>query len=213
VPVLFDDVLPDPGRTVRAFFVSPSAIAPPPPPPPPPAAGARKAPSAPAVPRPAEPARFVAPVEVPEAIVPDSGLDLGGEGGVDGGVEGGVAGGVVGGIVGGLPSEAPPPAAPTFVRVGGQIKAPKLVKRVAPEYPLLAQQARVTGMVILDARVGPDGRVATVEVLQGNPLLTDAAVAAVREWRYQPLLLNGMPTPFVVNVTISFSFTPIYPGR
>jgi TonB family protein len=120
----------------------------------------------------------------------------------------------VGGIIGGLPSEAPPPPArPDFVRVGGQIKAPKLLQRVAPEYPMLAQQARVQGMVILDAKVGPDGRVANVEVLAGNPLLIDAAVAAVRRWRYQPLLLNGMPTAFVVNVTLSFSFTPVAPGR
>jgi outer membrane biosynthesis protein TonB len=52
-----------------------------------------------------------------------------------------------------------------------------------------------------------------VEVLAGNPLLIDAAVAAVRRWRYQPLLLNGMPTAFVVNVTLSFSFTPVSPGR
>ena len=151
----------------------------------------------------------MAPVEVPEAIVPDSGLDLGVEGGVEGGIEGGVAGGVVGGIVGGLPSEAPPPPRAEFVRVGGLIRALKLVQRVAPEYPMLAQQARVQGMVILDAKVGPDGRVTSVDVLAGNPLLTSAAIAAVRQWRYQPLLLNGMPAAFVLNVTISFSFAPI----
>ncbi len=212
LPVLLDDTLPDPDRTVRAFFVSPSAVAPPPPPPPPPAAGARKAASAPVVPRPAEAPRFVAPVEVPEEIVGDSGLDLGLDGGVEGGVEGGVPGGVVGGIVGGLPSEAPPPPPAEFVRVGGQVKAPKLVQRVAPEYPMLAQQGRVQGVVVLDAKVGPDGRVASVHVLQGNPLLTDAAVAAVRQWRYQPLLLNGMPTAFVLNVTVSFSFAPSRAG-
>ena len=93
--------------------------------------------------------------------------------------------------------------------MGGQIKAPKLLRRVPPEYPMLAQQARVQGMVVLDAKVGPDGRVSSVEVLAGNPLLIEAAVEAVRQWRYQPLLLNGVPAAFVLNVTISFSFAPI----
>jgi protein TonB len=202
VPVLLDDFLPDPDRTVRAFFVSPTGIAPPPPPPPPPAAGARKVTRAPAVPRPAEAPRFVAPVEVPDEIVPESGIDLGVEGGVPGGVEGGVAGGVVGGIVGGLPEEVK--AEPKYVRVGGNIKAPKLVHEAKPEYPMLAQQARVQGFVILEARVGVDGRVQNVRVLRSIPLLDEAAVAAVQQWRYQPLLLNGTPMPFVLTVTVVF---------
>lgn len=203
VPVLMDDVLPDPDQAVRAFFVSPKGIAPPPPPPPPPAAGVRAVPRAPVVARPAEPPRFVAPVEVPTEIVPEPGLDLGTQGGVPGGVEGGVHGGVVGGIVGGLPAEAPQ-AAPHYMRIGGNLKAPKLVHDVKPEYPLLAQQARVQGFVILEARVGPDGAVQTVRVLRSIPLLDDAAVAAVRQWRYKPLLLNGQPMPFVLSVTVSF---------
>jgi protein TonB len=203
VPVLVDDFLPEPDRTVRAFFVSPVGIAPPPPPPPPPAAGARTVQRAPAVPRPAEAPRFVAPIEVPSEIVPEEGLDLGVEGGMPGGVEGGVAGGVVGGIVGGLPPEAAP-APQKYVRIGGNIKAPKLVHEAKPEYPMLAQQARVQGIVILEAQVGPDGRVQTVRVLRGIPLLDEAAIAAVRQWRYQPLLLNGQPMPFVLSVTVVF---------
>jgi protein TonB len=205
VPVLFDDILPDPDRTVRAFFVSPVAIAPPPPPPPPPAAGARVQ-RAPAVPRPAEPPRFVAPVEIPAEIAPEPGLDLGVEGGVAGGVEGGVPGGVVGGIVGGLPSEAPAPE-PEAIRIGGNVKAPKLVRNVPPEYPMLAQQARVQGFVVLEARVGPDGAVQSVRVLRSIPLLDEAAIAAVRQWRYQPLLLNGQPMPFILSVTVSFKIS------
>jgi periplasmic protein TonB len=203
VPVLLDDVLPDPDQAVRAFFVSPRGIAPPPPPPPPPAAGVRAVPRAPVVARPAEPPRFVAPVAVPDEIVPEPGLDLGTDGGVPGGVEGGVPGGVVGGIVGGLPAE-PPPAAPQYVRIGGNIKAPKLVHDVKPEYPLLAQQARVQGIVVLEAQVDADGRVQTLRILRSIPLLDDAAMAAVRQWRYKPLLLNGQPMPFVLSVTVSF---------
>jgi protein TonB len=202
VPVLLDDFLPEPDRTVRAFFVSPTGIAPPPPPPPPPAAAARNVSRAPAVPRPAEAPRFVAPVEIPSEIVPEAGLDLGVEGGVPGGVEGGVPGGVVGGIVGGLPAEAPPET--KYVRVGGNIKAPKLIREAKPEYPMLAQQARVQGFVILEARVGTDGAVQSVKVLRSIPLLDEAAIAAVQQWRYQPLLLNGTPMPFVLTVTVVF---------
>ena len=205
VPVVLDDVLPDPDRTVRAFFVSPTGIAPPPPPPPAPAAGARAS-RAPAVPRPTEPKAFVAPIEVPAEIVMEPTLELGVEGGVAGGVEGGVPGGVVGGIVGGLPTEAPAPA-PEAIRIGGRIKAPKQVHYVPPEYPLLAQQARVQGFVILEARVGVDGAVQDVKVLRSVPLLDDAALAAVRQWRYRPLLLNGQPMPFILSVTVSFRFS------
>jgi protein TonB len=205
VPVLMDDFLPEPDRTVRAFFVSPVGIAPPPPPPPPPAAGVRVAKRAPAVPRPTEPPKFVAPVEVPDEIVPEAGIDLGIEGGVPGGVEGGVPGGVVGGIVGGLPQEVKPEA--QYVRVGGNIKAPKLVRNVQPEYPMLAQQARVQGFVILEARVGVDGAVQSARVIRSIPLLDEAALAAVQQWRYQPLLLNGSPMPFVLTVTVVFKIS------
>jgi periplasmic protein TonB len=205
VPLLvMEDYLPAPGEGLRAFFVSPPDVAPPPPPPPPPPAGARAVARAPVPPRPAEPARFVAPVEIPEAIAPEESLDLGGlEGGVPGGVEGGVPGGVVGGIVGGLPTEAPAPP-PKVVRIGGQIMAPKLIHRVDPEYPELARQARLQAMVIMEAWVGVDGRVKSVKVLRGALLLDEPAMAAVRQWRYRPLLLNGQATEFLLTVTVSF---------
>jgi protein TonB len=109
---------------------------------------------------------------------------------------------VVGGIVGGLPAEAPPE--PKYVRVGGHIKAPKLIHEARPEYPMLAQQARVQGFVILEARVGTNGAVQSVKVLRSIPLLDEAAIAAVQQWRYQPLLLNGTPMPFVLTVTVVF---------
>jgi protein TonB len=206
VPIILDDFLPEPDRTVRAFFVSPTGIAPPPPPPPPPAAGARSVKRAPAVPRPADAApKFVAPVEIPDEIVPEAGIDLGVEGGVPGGVEGGVPGGVVGGIVGGLPLEVKEEA--KYVRVGGNIKAPKLIRQVNPEYPMLAQQARVQGFVILEARVGVDGAVQSARVIRSIPLLDEAAMAAVQQWRYQPLLLNGQPMPFVLTVTVVFKIS------
>jgi protein TonB len=145
----------------------------------------------------------MAPIEVPTEIKPEESLDLGGvEGGVPGGVEGGVPGGVVGGIVGGLP-EAPPPK--QMVRIGGNLVAPKLVQRVNPVYPPLAAQARLTAIVILEAEVDTHGRVQAVRVLRGQPIFDDAAVVAVKQWRYQPLLLNGTPTAFILTVTVVFN--------
>lgn len=201
VPLFFEDILPPPSEALRAFFVSPTEIAPPPPPP---AAGARATPRAPAAARPVQPAGFVAPIEIPPEIKPEEGLDLGVEGGVAGGVEGGVPGGVVGGIVGGLPADAPPPKA---VRVGGLITAPKVVKRVEPVFPPLAAQAHLSGLVILEALVDTRGHVQEVKVLRGAPLFDEAALAAVKQWRYQPLLLNGQPTAFILTVTLRFNLT------
>jgi protein TonB len=123
---------------------------------------------------------------------------------VPGGVEGGVPGGVVGGVVGGLPSEAPPPPA-KVVRIGGQIKEPKRIRYVQPVYPDLAVQSRVSALVILEAEVDVRGFVRAVKLLRGHPLFDEAAMEAVKQWRYQPLLLNGEPTGFVLTVTINFN--------
>jgi protein TonB len=204
VPILVGDVLPTPSEAIRTFFVSPpTAVPPPPPPPPPPAAGARTVTRAPAAPRlPEAPAQFVAPIEVQELKVEEALSDLGVEGGVPGGVEGGVPGGVVGGIVGGLPTEPKPTK---VVRIGGNLVAPKLIKKVQPEYPMLAAQARVQALVILEAQVDVRGYVKEVRILRGAPLFDDAATAAVRQWRYKPLLLNGEPTEFILTVTLQFN--------
>jgi len=206
VPLFYEQVLPAPDEAVRAFFVTPVVAAPPPPPPPPPAAGVRPVPRTPVAPHPEEPAKFVAPIETPAEVRPEEGIDLGVEGGVPGGVEGGVPGGVIGGVVGGLPQEAPPP--PRAVRVGGQIKTPQLVRKVDPVFPELARQARLSAIVILEATVGADGKVQEVTILRGAPLFDEPALAAVRQWAYRPLLLNGVPTPFILSVTLKFSFKP-----
>ena len=203
VPLLLADALPEPDGGTRAFFVEPIAAPPPPPPPPPPAANAaaatRVAPKATAA-----PAGFVAPIEVPTEIKPEEGLDLGGiEGGVAGGVEGGVPGGVVGGVVGGLP-DAPPPPPVRPVRVGGDVREPRKLVDVAPVYPALAMKAGVQGVVIIEATIDPRGRVASTTVLKGVPVLEEAALEAVRKWVYTPTLLNGVPTPIIMTVTLRF---------
>jgi protein TonB len=200
LPLLFYDSLPS-QEALKAFFVAPLEVAPPPPPPPPPPAGRAMVRAAPRVQAPT-PQGFVAPVEIPNEIKPEDALDLGL--GVAGGVEGGVPGGVVGGVVGGLPTEAPPPPA-RVVRIGGQIAQPKLIRQVKPVYPDLAVQSRVSALVILEAEVDTRGYVKSVKVLRGHPLFDESAIEAVKQWRYQPLLLNGEPTGFILTVTVNFN--------
>jgi protein TonB len=100
----------------------------------------------------------------------------------------------------------PPPAPAAPVRVGGQIRTPQLLHRVEPVYPPLAVAARLTGVVVLEAQVGTDGTVESVNVVQSRHRLLDAAaIEALRQWRYAPLVLNDIPTPFVLTVTFTFS--------
>jgi protein TonB len=210
VPLYLYDSVPSPNeRALRAVFVAAPQleVAPPPPPPAPAAAGLRPRPAMAAASLPTAPVPFTAPLEVPDRVTPEP-VDFGGSlGGVPGGVEGGVPGGVVGGVVGGLPVEVreAPPVAP--VRIGGALSAPKLLHVVRPEYPEIARLAKLAGLVILEAQVGVDGRVEGVKVLRGIALLDEAAVEAVSQWRYRPLLLNGVPTPFILTVTVSFAIT------
>jgi protein TonB len=191
-----------------------AAAAPAPPPPPPPPPPAQRLAPAKARPLPGGPA--AAPVEAPSTIVAETIVPADEDvEGVEGGVEGGIAGGTLGGVVGGLmasplPPPPPPPlppvsAPPAPVRIGGQLTAPALVHRVNPVYPDVAVHARVTGLVILEATVDTEGRVEAVRVVRSISLLNNAAIEAVKQWRYSPLVLNGVPTPFVLTVTLTFS--------
>jgi protein TonB len=203
VPILTSESNPEVSAGVRAFLVEPLSIAPPPPPP---AARPAAAPSVVPKPEPQQQA-FVAPVEVPTEIRPEEALDLGGaENGSPDGVLGGVPGGVVGGIVGGLPEAPPPPVAP--VRVGGSVREPRRLVAVQPAYPELAIKARLQGTVLIEATVNERGRVVNVSLLQGAPLLTDAALEAVKKWVYTPTLVNGVPTPIIMTVTVHFRLSP-----
>ena len=99
----------------------------------------------------------------------------------------------------------PPPPPPAPVRVGGNVKPPEKVRDVPPVYPPVAQSARVQGIVILEAIIGLDGRVSEVKVLRSVPLLDEAAINAVRQWEYTPTLLNGVPVPVIMTVTVNFT--------
>jgi protein TonB len=203
VPLLIVDTLPRETAGVKAFFAEPIALPPPPPPPPPAPARAEASVRAPR-PVATRAVGFVAPIEVPAEIKPEEGLALGVEGGVPGGVEGGVPGGVVGGVVGGLPDAPPPPPVLRPVRVGGEIRAPRKIVDVAAVYPPLAVKAQLEGIVVIEATIDPRGHVVNATVLRGMPLLDGAALDAVRQWVYTPTLLNGVPTPIIMTVTVTF---------
>ena len=95
-------------------------------------------------------------------------------------------------------------AFPEPVRIGGNIRPPQKTKDVNPQYPRAAREERVTGVVILDVLVDPDGRVTDTEVLRSVPGLDDAALEAVSQWENRPTLLNGVAVPVIMTVTVNF---------
>jgi len=97
------------------------------------------------------------------------------------------------------------PSAETPLRVGGQVQEARLIRRREPVYPPLARQARIQGVVKLEAVIGPDGRVEKVEAISGPPLLRQAAVDAVRQWVYEPSRLNGQPVRVTTQIEINFT--------
>src|SRR5271166_1161052 len=196
-------------------------VAPPPPPPPPPAPAAMAV-KAPPVHRVFENSgKLLAPTVIPrnvaeikEAPLPSDadGMD-GALGGVPGGVAGGTMGGVLGGDSGGVRTTAAAPIAPKElrskapVRVGGHVRAPQIIRRVEPTYPPLARQTRLQGVVVIDAVLDETGNVVAMKVVSGHPLLIDAALNAVRQWKYQPTYLNDEPTAVQMNITVTFSLS------
>jgi protein TonB len=207
------DTVPDP----RAMMTFVAAAPLPSPPPPPPAPAAKPEPTRKRTPnkvlrtaRPQPPPALAemvapAPLTAPDGISAETGFEGGmSAASMEAGFEGGIPGGVIGGVLGGI-DRVPTPPPPTPVRIGGEITAPRLIHRVNPDYPLIAQRAQIEGVVILEAMVNPRGRVDDVRVLRSHSLLETAAVDAVKQWAYEPLLLNGEPVPFVLTVTVSFS--------
>jgi len=116
-------------------------------------------------------------------------------------------GGVLGGVIGGIDTAVPPAKPKTTgpVRVGGNVQAAKIVNRVQHVYPPLARQTRISGTVRLHAIISKDGSIQQLEVLSGHPLLQQAALDAVRQWRYQPTLLNGEPVEVDTTIDVIFS--------
>ena len=109
----------------------------------------------------------------------------------------------------GVQPPAPPvaagPKAP--VRVGGEVKPPRLLFGPEPDYPILARQARLSGIVIIEAVIDEHGNVKGMRVISGHPFLVPSALSAVSKRRYEPTVLDGEPTPIDLRVEISFSFS------
>jgi protein TonB len=92
----------------------------------------------------------------------------------------------------------------TPVRLGGLIREPVKLRHVPPVYPEIARAARVHGLVVLECTLTPEGHVADIRVVSGHPLLAPAARRAVEQWLYKPTLLNGVPVPVIMTVTVKF---------
>jgi periplasmic protein TonB len=104
-----------------------------------------------------------------------------------------------------MPILSPPPSV-QHVRVSHMMEG-NLIHRVQPVYPPLARQARIQGTVALRAIISREGRIENLQVLSGHPMLVPAAIDAVRQWRYQPYILNGQPIEVETQITVNFSLS------
>lgn len=106
----------------------------------------------------------------------------------------------------GMPAGGPPVIDQGPMRVGGDIQQPERIQYVQPEYPELARRARLEGPVILEATIDRQGNVINVTVLRGLGLgLDDAAMEAVKQWKYTPTYYNGRPVEILLTVTVQFT--------
>jgi protein TonB len=214
IPLIYTDTLPK--ATLTSFLVAP----PPPPPPPPPPAEAPPVKVVKVAPRQFNAGQLMAPKVIPKEIaqireeeLPPPSANVGVVGGVPGGVPGGATGGVLGSVLSSVPTAAPPPPpvekpkTPQRIRVGGNVQAANLIRKVTPQYPPLARQARVSGTVRFTAIIGKDGTIQNLQLVSGHPLLVPAATEAVKQWLYRPTLLNGEPVEVVTTIDVNFTLS------
>jgi protein TonB len=203
VPLIYTEALP-----AKAMLTTLVAPPPPPPPPPPPTPtvvvkkvstdiidGALRTPTK-------IPDKIKKVVE--EEAPPPVSSSMGVVGGV--GVPGGSAGGVLGGVLAAA-NAAPPKIEVKKLRVSGGVQASKLISQPKPIYPPIAKQARVQGTVVLAATISKNGTIEGLKVVSGHPMLTQSALDAVRNWRYQPTYLNGEPVEVETTINVNFSLT------
>jgi protein TonB len=199
IPLIYTSALPS--AMMTTFLVAP----PPPPPPPPPAAVVHVKPQ----PKFIQQGKLVAPTVIPkkiQMIKEEAQPDVGMTGGVPGGVPGGSAGGVLGGIIGGAPGGLPPPPKPVErLRIGGNVMAANIIRKVDPVYPQIAKTAHISGTVVLHAIIAKDGTIQELQFVSGPPLLMRAAMDAVKQWRYKPTLLNTQPVQVDTTITVIFN--------
>jgi len=107
----------------------------------------------------------------------------------------------------------PPPPAPQAdangqrIRVGGNVQAANILKKVTPAYPSAAKAARIQGTVSYTAIIGKDGTIIDLQVISGHPLLVEASTDAVRQWVYKPTLLNGQPVEIITQIDVNFTLS------
>jgi protein TonB len=154
--------------------------------------------------QPSEPEEVV-PTEVPPAPPSDEQFDpeASGEASLSAGSSGSGLGSADGDPSGGGGAETGGSRG-TRLRVGGEVRPPAKLRHVKPAYPELARITRTAGTVVLDCLIDDAGRVAEVRVISGHPLLAPAAAEAVGQWLYSPTLLNGVPVPVLLTVTVRF---------
>jgi protein TonB len=204
IPLIYTEALPK--QQLMTFLVAPP---PPPPPPPPPAA-------APVIKQvkvqtELDNGQLRTPTAIPKKIAmikeeeapPSAGAGV--VGGVPGGVPGGQMGGVIGGIISSTPVAVPKVATPQRVRVSQGVTEGLILKKIQPTYPPLAKSARIQGQVVLQAVIGKDGSIQGLKAVSGHPMLTPAAIDAVRQWRYKPYFLNGEPVEVDTQITVNFT--------
>ncbi|HLQ50461.1 MAG TPA: energy transducer TonB [Terriglobales bacterium] len=202
IPLLFTEALP------KAQLMMALVAPPPPPPPPPPPVAVKVVKQVQTdiinnqLRTPTKIPKKVEMIKEEEAPPPSMGV----VGGVPGGVPGGSMGGVMGSIIGGTPT-AVPKVAVQRIRVSQGVVAGLVIRKVQPNYPQLAKTARVQGNVQLAALIGKDGTIQNLHVLSGHPLLTQAALDAVKQWRYKPYILNGEPVEVDTQITVIFSLS------
>ncbi len=212
VPLMFTDVLPQ--QQLLTFL-----MAPPPPPPPPPAASVAAAKVVKVVESDILNGRLRAPSKIPQNVQmireDEAPPDLSG-GGVPGGVPGGIPGGQLGGVIGGILSSTPSaanvprlamPVAAKRIRISQGVTEGRLIQKVEPPYPKLAQAARIQGQVVLAAIISKTGEIQNLVLVSGHPLLAPAAIEAVKQWRYRPYLLNGEPVDVETTITETFQLS------
>ena len=211
MPLAFPEGLPK--GQLLTFLVAP----PPPPPPPPPAAEVQR------VVRQIQTdmlntGQLRTPSRIPQRVqmireedAPPPMPSVGGVvGGVPGGIPGGQLGGVIGGIVNATSNAAIPkfvPVTPQRVRISQGVTKGLLVQKIEPQYPPLARAARVQGDVVLSAVIDTNGQITNLQLVSGHPMLVPAAIAAVKQWRYKPYLLNGQPVEVETTITVIFSLS------
>ncbi len=206
IPLIYTDALPK--QQLMTFLMAPP---PPPPPPPPPAAAPIKVVK---IASEMVNGQLRTPTKIPQKVQmikeeeapPDLGAG-GVPGGVPGGIPGGSAGGVIGGIISSTPVAVPKVATPQRVRVSQGVSSGLLIKRVQPNYPPLARQARIQGQVVLHAEISKEGTIQNLQLISGHAMLAPAAIEAVKQWRYKPYLLNGEPVAVETEVIVNFSLS------